>query len=96
MANAMLWTFFLPPMPGIISRRSIPPCRTAGAVSGTGTIAENLQSDISGELHEAEQRYPVSLHAVQLQDEAGVKRSCRSALEADKIYVDLVKSARVP
>ncbi|HOM01487.1 MAG TPA: rubrerythrin family protein [Acetivibrio sp.] len=67
---------------------------TAGAVFGVGTVVENLQGAINGELHEVEQMYPVYLEAAKFQDEKGAFRSFRFALEAEKIHADLFSQAQ--
>lgn len=66
----------------------------AGAVFGIGTLAENLQGAINGELHEVEQMYPVYLQTAQFQDEKGAHRSFHFALEAEKIHADLFAKAQ--
>lgn len=67
---------------------------TAGAVFGVGTLVENLQGAINGELHEIEQMYPVYLQTAEFQNEKGAKRSFHFALEAEKIHADLFKKAQ--
>ncbi len=67
---------------------------TAGAVFGHGTLVENLQGAIDGELHEVEQMYPVYLNAAQFQEEKGAQRSFHFALEAEKIHARLFKDAQ--
>ncbi len=67
---------------------------TAGAVFGLGTVAENLQGAIDGELHEVEQMYPVYLQAAQFQQENGAERAFRYALEAEKIHAKMFKDAQ--
>ncbi len=67
---------------------------TAGAVFGLGTVAENLQGAIDGELHEIEQMYPVYLEAARFQGEKGAERSFHFALEAEKIHARMFKEAQ--
>jgi len=67
---------------------------TAGAVFGAGTLVENLQGAINGELHEIEQMYPVYLQTAEFQNEKGAKKSFHFALEAEKIHADLFKKAQ--
>lgn len=67
---------------------------TAGGIFGTGTLVENLQGAIDGELHEVEQMYPVYLNAAQLQKETGAERSFHFALEAEKIHAQLFQQAQ--
>ena len=67
---------------------------TAGAVFGMGSLVDNLQGAINGELHEVEQMYPVYLHTAQFQDEKGAERSFHFALEAEKIHAGLFKKAQ--
>jgi len=67
---------------------------TAGAVFGIGTVVENLQGAINGELHEVEQMYPVYLEAAKFQDEKGAQRSFHFALEAEKIHAQLFSDAQ--
>lgn len=66
----------------------------AGAVFGVGSIIENLQGAINGELHEVEQMYPVYLKTAQFQTEKGAERSFHFALEAEKIHARLFKEAQ--
>ncbi|HOJ76864.1 MAG TPA: rubrerythrin family protein [Bacillota bacterium] len=66
----------------------------AGAVFGIGSIVDNLQGAINGELHEVEQMYPVYLHSAQFQNEKGAERSFHLALEAEKIHATLFKKAQ--
>lgn len=66
----------------------------AGAVFGVGSLVENLQGAINGELHEVEQMYPVYLEAARFQDEKGAQRSFRFALEAEKIHAKLFQDAQ--
>jgi len=61
---------------------------TAGAVFGIGTVVENLQGAINGELHEVEQMYPVYLEAAKFQDEKGAQRSFHFALEAERFTLN--------
>jgi rubrerythrin len=67
---------------------------TAGAVFGLGSVADNLQGAIDGELHEIEQMYPVYLHTAQFQQEKGAERAFRYALEAEKIHAKMFKTAQ--
>ena len=67
---------------------------TAGAVFGIGSLVDNLQGAINGELHEVEQMYPVYLQTAQFQDEKGAQRSFHFALEAEKIHARLFKEAQ--
>ncbi|MDR3590400.1 MAG: rubrerythrin family protein [Negativicutes bacterium] len=67
---------------------------TAGAVFGLGSLVENLQGAIDGEVHEIEQMYPVYLHTAQFQKESGAERSFRYALEAEKIHARMFKAAQ--
>ena len=67
---------------------------TAGAVFGIGSLVDNLQGAINGELHEVEQMYPVYLQTAQFQDEKGAQRSFHFALEAEKIHADLFAKAQ--
>ncbi len=67
---------------------------TAGAVFGLGSVAENLQGAIDGELHEIEQMYPVYLHTARFQQESGAERAFRYALEAEKIHAKMFKTAQ--
>jgi rubrerythrin len=66
----------------------------AGAVFGTGSLVDNLQGAINGELHEVEQMYPVYLQTAQFQEEKGAGRSFHFALEAEKIHAKLFKDAQ--
>jgi rubrerythrin len=66
----------------------------AGAVFGIGSLVNNLQGAINGELHEVEQMYPVYLQTAQYQDEKGAGRSFHFALEAEKIHAVLFKEAQ--
>lgn len=68
---------------------------TAGAVFGMGTVVENLQGAIDGEVHEIEQMYPVYLNAAQFQKENGAERSFRYALEAEKIHAKMFREAQI-
>ncbi len=67
---------------------------TAGAVFGVGSLVENLQGAIDGEIHEIEQMYPVYLQTAQFQQENGAERSFRYALEAEKIHARMFKAAQ--
>lgn len=67
---------------------------TSGAIFGTGTLVENLQGAIDGELHEVEQMYPVYLESAEFQGENGAKRSFYFALEAEKIHANLFADAQ--
>jgi len=67
---------------------------TAGAVFGLGSVAENLQGAIDGELHEIEQMYPVYLAAARFQEEKGAERAFHYALEAEKIHARMFKTAQ--
>ena len=67
---------------------------TSGAVFGIGTLVENLQGAINGELHEVEQMYPVYFNAAEYQNEKGAQRSFHFALEAEKIHARLFKDAQ--
>lgn len=67
---------------------------TAGAVFGMGTLVDNLQGAINGELHEVEQMYPVYINAAQFQDEPAARRSFHFALEAEKIHAQLFQQAQ--
>jgi rubrerythrin len=67
---------------------------TAGAVFGLGSVVENLQGAIDGELHEIEQMYPVYLEAARFQGENGAARSFHFALEAEKIHAKMFKEAQ--
>jgi rubrerythrin len=66
----------------------------SGAVFGIGTIVENLQGAINGEVHEIEQMYPVYLNTAEFQSEKGAQRSFHFALEAEKIHAKLFKDAQ--
>ena len=66
----------------------------AGAVFGIGSLVDNLQGAINGELHEVQQMYPVYLQTAQFQDEKGAQRSFHFALEAEKIHARLFKEAQ--
>lgn len=66
----------------------------AGAVFGIGTIVENLQGAINGEIHEINQMYPVYLETAEFQSEKGAKRSFHFALEAEKIHAKLFTDAQ--
>lgn len=67
---------------------------TAGAVFGLGSVVENLQGAIDGEVHEIDQMYPVYLQAAQFQKESGAERSFRYALEAEKIHARMFQDAQ--
>lgn len=67
---------------------------TAGAEFGTSKTADNLQGAINGELHEAEQMYPVYVEAAKFQNEPGAQRSFHYAMEAEKIHAVLFKDAQ--
>ncbi|VBB08939.1 rubredoxin-type fold [Lucifera butyrica] len=67
---------------------------TSGAVFGFGSVAENLQGAIDGEVHEIEQMYPVYLQTARFQQENGAERSFRYALEAEKIHAKMFKTAQ--
>lgn len=67
---------------------------TAGGVFGIGSVVENLQGAIDGEVHEIEQMYPVYLHTAVFQEEKGAERSFRYALEAEKIHARMFKTAQ--
>ncbi|MBP2642881.1 MAG: Rubrerythrin [Firmicutes bacterium] len=67
---------------------------TAGAVFGLGTLVENLQGAIDGELHEVDQMYPVYLHTAQFQKENGAEKAFQYALEAEKIHTEMFKKAQ--
>ena len=67
---------------------------TSGAVFGIGSVVENLQGSIDGEVHEIEQMYPVYLQTAQFQKESGAERSFRYALEAEKIHAKMFKAAQ--
>ncbi len=75
---------------GGISDATVP----AGGVFGTGSLVDNLQGAINGELHEVEQMYPVYLNTAQIQGEKGAERSFHFALEAEKIHAALFKKAQ--
>ena len=66
----------------------------AGAVFGLGTVVENLQGAIDGEVHEIEQMYPVYLNAAKFQQESGAERAFHYALEAEKIHARMFKTAQ--
>lgn len=66
----------------------------SGAVFGIGSLVDNLQGAINGELHEVEQMYPVYLQTAQLQEEKGAQRSFHFALEAERIHARLFKEAQ--
>ncbi|MGD9156155.1 MAG: rubrerythrin family protein [Bacillota bacterium] len=66
----------------------------AGAVFGIGSLVDNLQGAINGELHEVEQMYPVYLQTARFQGEKGAGRSFHFALEAEKIHADLFQKAQ--
>lgn len=66
----------------------------AGAAFGIGTLIENLQGAINGELHEIEQMYPVYLQTAHFQNEKGAQRSFHYALEAEKIHAKLFTDAQ--
>jgi rubrerythrin len=65
----------------------------AGAAFGIGTLAENLQMALNGELHEIEQMYPVYLKAAEFQNEKGAQRTFNYALEAEKVHASLFENA---
>ena len=67
---------------------------TSGAEFGLGTVVENLQGAINGELHEVEQMYPVYLAAAKFQKEKGAEKTFHYALEAEKIHAELFKQAQ--
>lgn len=67
---------------------------TSGAVFGIGSVIENLQGAIDGEVHEIEQMYPVYLQTAQFQKESGAERSFRYALGAEKIHAKMFKAAQ--
>ena len=67
---------------------------TAGGMFGYGTVVENLQGAINGEVHEIEQMYPVYLQTAIFQQEKGAERSFHFALEAEKIHAAMFKSAQ--
>jgi rubrerythrin len=67
---------------------------TAGAVFGLGSLVENLQGAIDGEVHEIEQMYPVYLQTAKFQKESGAERSFLYALEAEKIHAKMFKAAQ--
>jgi rubrerythrin len=67
---------------------------TAGAVFGMGSLVDNLQGAINGELHEVGQMYPVYLQTAQFQSEKGAERSFHFALEAEKLHAELFKKAQ--
>jgi rubrerythrin len=67
---------------------------TSGAVFGIGSLVENLQGAIDGEVHEIEQMYPVYLQTAQFQKESGAERSFRYALEAEKIHARMFRAAQ--
>lgn len=67
---------------------------TSGAVFGIGSLVENLQGAIDGELHEVNQMYPVYLNTAEFQGEKGAQRSFHFALEAEKIHAKLFKDAQ--
>jgi rubrerythrin len=66
----------------------------AGAVFGMGSVVDNLQGAIDGEVHEIEQMYPVYMATAQFQKESGAERSFRYALEAEKIHAKMFKAAQ--
>jgi len=66
----------------------------SGAVFGIGSLVDNLQGAINGELHEVEQMYPVYLQTAQFQNEKGAQKSFHFALEAEKIHAKLFKDAQ--
>lgn len=67
---------------------------TAGGEFGTGSVVDNLQGAIDGEVHEVEQMYPVYHNAAEYQSEKGAKRSFHYALEAEKIHITLFQQAQ--
>lgn len=67
---------------------------TAGAVFGLGSVVDNLQGAIAGEMHEIAQMYPVYLQTARFQQESGAERSFHYALEAEKIHAKLYKTAQ--
>lgn len=67
---------------------------TSGAVFGAGSVVENLQGAIDGEVHEIEQMYPVYLQTSQFQKENGAERCFRYALEAEKIHARMFEAAQ--
>ncbi|OEF98940.1 Rubrerythrin-2 [Vulcanibacillus modesticaldus] len=67
---------------------------SAGAVFVVGKTVENLQGAIDGELHEAQQLYPVYLQTARFQNEKGAERAFHFALEAEKIHARLFQEAK--
>jgi rubrerythrin len=67
---------------------------TAGGVFGIGTIVQNLQGAVDGEVHEIEQMYPVYLQTARFQKEKGAERSFLFALEVEKIHAAMFKRAQ--
>lgn len=55
---------------------------------------ENLQTGINGEKFEIEEMYPAYDAIAKLQEEKGAQRSIHYAIEAEKIHLDLYRSAR--
>ena len=67
---------------------------TAGGIFGMGSVAENLQGAIDGELHEVDQMYPVYLESARFQKEKGAEKSFHYALEAEKIHAKMFQTAQ--
>lgn len=67
---------------------------TAGGVFGLGTLVDNLQGAINGELHEINQMYPVYYNTAEFQGEKGAMRTFHFALEAEKIHAALFQDAQ--
>lgn len=66
----------------------------AGAIFGMGTVVENLQGAINGEVHEIEQMQPVYLQTAKFQAEKGAEQSFHYALEAEKIHATMFRVAQ--
>jgi len=66
----------------------------AGGGFGLGTTAENLDGAIEGENFEVHEMYPAYLAEAVRQGEVGAERSCRYALEAEKIHAALFTEAK--
>lgn len=66
----------------------------AGAVFGLGSSADNLGGAIRGELHEAEQMYPVYMETAKFQQEDGARRSFQFAFRAEQQHARLFEEAK--
>ncbi len=63
-------------------------------LGGIGDSAANLQEAIDGETFEVEEMYPAYDSVAKLQNESGAARSIHYAIEAEKIHIDMYKSAK--